>query len=287
MSLETEFEVLQLPDTPDVVFEHPPLVLALCQLRYNSVLNVTNASFVAPFQEALKDQYPIVTGSAVHPVGLQIGVQPGEANLLQVQGSPSFLWQFTDQDDNWKIVLAPDFLSIETRVYEHFNDFLFRLKKAVNALIQHIQPINGTRIGLRYLNEIRAANSNWSDIIRRELLGPIIIPELISNATQCSTFQQVQLRYSNEIGINFHYGLLQSGTTVAPRQSEERKLDQPFYLLDFDVFREFSPHNPLLMNSEIICQQVEQYHRTISQLFYWSVTDQYISSLGVRHYDTN
>jgi len=283
--LETEFEAFQLPEMPHVIFEHPPLVLALCQVRYTSVLNVTNASFVAPFQEAIKDQYPVVAANPIHEIGVQFGNSPGEANILQ--GNPSIQWQFTDQDDNWKIVLTPDFFSIETRVYEHFDDFLDRLRKALNALIQHIKPVSGIRIGLRYVNEIRPSNIDWPHIIRRELLGPVIVPELINNAIQFTAVQQIQLRYPNEQGININHGLLPSGTIVAPRQGEEELLERPFYLLDFDAFHEFPPPKSFIMNLDVICRDVKKYHRDIGRLFKWSVTEQYMSSLEVRHHDTN
>lgn len=283
--METEFEAFQLPEMPHVIFEHPPLVLALCQVRYTSVLNVTNTSFVAPFQEAIKDYYPLVTANPIHEVGVQFGSTSGEANILQ--GNPSILWQFTDQDDNWKIVLTPDFFSIETRAYAHFDDFLDRLRKASNALIQHIKPVSGIRIGLRYVNEIRPGNIDWSHVIRRELLGPVIAPELISNTTQFTAVQQIQLRYPNEQGITINHGLLPGGTTVAPRQGEEKLLEHSFYLLDFDAFHEFPPPKSFIMNSDAICRYIKKCHRDMGRLFKWSITEQYMSSLEVRHHDTN
>ncbi len=263
---------------PEVIFDHPPLVLAICQVRYNTVLNVTNASFVAPFQNAIQDRYPIVTANPVQEVGIQLGTAIGEPNIIQ--GAPSLQWQFSDQDDNWKIVLTPDFLGFETRGYDHFDNFLARLRLALNALIQYIKPSGVIRIGLRFINEIRQANMDWHEVIYRELLGPIAVPELISKAIQLTAIQQIQLKFPNEQGTNINHGLLPNGTIVLPRKGEEA-LNQPFYLLDFDAFREFPPKT-LLMNSDIICHHVRNFHRTISQLFYWSVTKEYLATLKVR-----
>ena len=278
--LETELETFQLPDMPHVIYENPPLALALCQVRYNSVLNVTNASFVAPFQTAIQDQYPLVTATPIHELGVQWEASVGQPNIFQ--GTPSLQWQFTDQEDNWKIVLTPDFFSIETRIYDQFNDFLDRLHNALNALIQHIRPLIGSRIGLRYINEIRPHNMDWSNVIRRELLGPIVVPEFISKVTQITAVQQLQLRYLNNQGTNINHGLMPSGSIVSPRHGEG-VLEQPFYLLDFDVFRDFPAPKALMMNSDIICRHVKEYHSTIARLFYWSVTDQYLKTLEVKH----
>jgi uncharacterized protein (TIGR04255 family) len=277
--LEIEFEAHELPELPEVIFEHPPLVLVICQVRYNTILNVTNASFVAPFQSAIQDRYPVVTTNPVQEVGIQLGTAIGESNIIQ--GAPSLQWQFSDQDDNWKVVLTPDFLAIETRRYDHFDNFLESLRIALNALIQNIKPTGAIRIGLRYINEIRQDNMDWPKVIRRELLGPVAVPELINNTTQLSAIQQIQLKYPNEQGTNINHGLLPSGTIVLPRKGEQA-LDQAFYLLDFDAFREFPPPKTLLMNSDLICHQVRNFHRIISQLFYWSVTQEYLATLKVR-----
>src|SRR5439155_23086236 len=148
------------------------------------------------------------------------------------QAHPAY--QITHRNDIWKVVLAQDFLAIETRVYEQFDDFLERLREALDALVEHIQPMVGTRIGLRYINEIRPDNMSWSHVIRSELLGPVAIPEFVENATQIATMQQLLLRYPDEQGINVHYGFIPGGTVVKPRQGEEMQ-DKEFYLLDFDV----------------------------------------------------
>lgn len=282
--METGVELLDLPDRPHVVFKHPPLALALCQVRYNSILSVTNPSFVATFQRAIQDQYPLVTSAPIQEIGLQVGIVSGEANIQT--GNPSLRWQFADTEDNWRLVLTPDFLAIETRTYKHFDDFLDRLRKALDALIQYIQPTNGLRLGLRYVNEIRPGHTDWSRIIRKELLGPVGVPALIGNAFQVAATQQIQLRFSVVRGININHGLFPGGTTVRPRVDQEFA-DQPFYLLDFDVFQEFPAPKTLLINSDLICRHIRMYHQDISRLFYWSLTEQYISTLEVQQDDSD
>ena len=153
-------------------------------------------------------------------------------------------WQFSDQDDNWKIVLSQDFLTLETRNYEHFEDFLDRLSEALEALVEHVQPTVGTRLGLRYINEIRLDdldNMDWLDVVRPELLGPVSLPELVKNTTQVISMQQLLLHYPQDLGINIQHGLVPSGTTVRLRPQEQAP-NNAFYLLDFDVFQDFPIH---------------------------------------------
>jgi uncharacterized protein (TIGR04255 family) len=276
--VKTELDLLNLSDAPRVVLNNAPLVLALCQVRFSSMLSVTDPASLAAFQRDLQSKYPVA--APVQEVELLVGVGP---NDLGLRGEQRRLpqWQFTDQDDNWKIVLSQDFLSLETRNYVHFDDFLERLQEALDALSRHIQPTIGTRLGLRYINEIRSGdlhNLDWSDVIRPELLGPLTDKGLVGNTSQVVAMQQLLLRYPNDLGINIHHGLVPSGTTVRLRPKEESP-KQAFYLLDFDIFREFSLPQALEMDSKAICQYVAMYHKMIYRLFRWSVTEKYISTI--------
>lgn len=276
--MQSELDLLRLPDVPRIVLHHSPLALALCQVRFSSMLSVTDPASLAAFQRAIQSQYPI--GVPLQEAELFIGIETNEPEIRREQRrSPQY--QFTDQNDNWKIVLSQDFLTLETRNYEHFDDFLARLREALDALVQHIQPTVVTRLGLRYINEIRSNglnNIDWSDIIQQDLLGPVTVSELVENTSQIASMQQLLLRYPDDLGVNIQHGLIPSGTTVQLRPKEEPP-KQAFYLLDYDVYREFPLAQGLLMNTEAICHHVEIYHTMIYRLFRWSVSGDYLSTL--------
>jgi uncharacterized protein (TIGR04255 family) len=276
--VKMELDLLGLPDASRVPLRNAPLVLALCQVRFSSMISVSDPTSLTAFQRAIKSKYPVAVPA--QEIELLVGIGSPDSGLRGEQRRSS-QWQFTDQEDNWKIVLAQDFLTLETRNYEHFDDFLSRLHEALDALVEHIQPTIVTRIGLRYVNEIRLdelQDMDWFDILRKDLLGAIAVPELVQNTIQVAAVQQLVLRYPHDLGINIHHGLIPTGTTVRLRVNEEPPT-RPFYLLDFDVFRDFPLPRALDMNRNIICQYVESYHKMIYRLFRWSVTEQYISTM--------
>lgn len=273
--METAFGLLHKPEPPRIILEHPPLVLAICQLRFSAVLGITDPVFVAPFQRAIQDKYPVVTRN--QSLQIQFAIGGSEAQLAQ--GRPAQQWQFADKEDNWKVVLAPEALGIEARHYSDFDDFRARFLEVLEALALHIQPSIVIRLGLRYINEIRPEAPTWPKIIRQELLGPLAVPELIQNTVAISALQQLMLRYLDDQGITIHHGLIPGGTSVQLRQGESEP-QQEFYLLDFDVFRDFPPARALAMDPEAICGLIDEYHKIIYSLFRWSVTDDYISTLG-------
>src|SRR5688500_15595176 len=117
-------EFLQLPDHRHVVFERPPLVQVICQIRFPELLQLPGTGSVLPFYEAIQVNYPVVTRP--EEMEIQIGFDPGGPSIKKQQSAR--VWQFTDVEDNWKVVLNPTFLAIETRAYSHFEDFLDRLR---------------------------------------------------------------------------------------------------------------------------------------------------------------
>jgi len=273
-------DFLKLSDVPHVVLKHAPLVLSICQIRFRSLFGVTDQSIIA-FQRALQTKYPVAdrvetTESSVDIDNLSAEIKKEQKKIHQ--------WQFTDQDDNWEIALSQDFLALEARTYDHFEEFLDRLEEAIEFLIEHVQPTSIKQIGLRYVNEIRAStlrkNTHWASIINSHLLGPIAIPAFMRHATGMASKQQLTFTYGDNVMLNMHHGLLGKGTTLREPQKKQA-INDPFYLLDFDVLREFPPAGTIQeVNSRVIQQFVKEYHDIIYQLFRWSVTQEYIAMIA-------
>ena len=269
-------ELMPMPEVPRKEFDNPPLVLAVCEIKFTNVLSVANAGFVAPFQQAIQDRYPVTDSGHALELTIALGAQ---AAVRQETSGPR--WQFSDAEDTWTVVLAQDGLAIETRAYLRFDDFLERLRHVLGALVEYVRPTLGTRLGLRYVNEIPVDPLHSHEVIRPELLGPLSVPEFTMHARQLQSIQQISLRYDDHQGVNLNHGLFPSGTMVRPRAGEERA-DRPFYLLDFDVFR--APPRPpgLVIDPDRICTYVAAYHQVIHRLFRWAVTDAYVATLRER-----
>src|SRR5215216_4096336 len=110
---------LQLPEPDRVVFERPPLVLAVFQVRFSNLPEVARQDYdIEPFRHAVKDEYPQFTRAK--QAAVQIDPIAGELKQLE-----SVQWRFTDERANWTVTLASDSLTLEARQYEHFEEFTF------------------------------------------------------------------------------------------------------------------------------------------------------------------
>lgn len=266
-------DLLNLPDVPHIVFKHPPLAMALCQIQFSTVLDVADQSYVAAFHRAIKKEYPITTPTE------QVTVQLGLDIRSEIR---SRQWRFADPIDTWIVVLAQDFVTLETRAYEDFDDFLARLRRILQALVEHFQPVLTTRIGLRYINEIRPNDQALSSVIRSELLGPLAVDAFAASASQA--IQELRLVFPPSEGLTVRHGLFSGGTTVQPRPGREAPTS-PFYLLDFDAYQEVQSPQTLPVDPDLLCQHIAQYNQVIRRLFRWSLTEEYTESLGVQRND--
>jgi uncharacterized protein (TIGR04255 family) len=256
------------------VYERPPLVLALCQVRFTTRFGFGEAS-VAPFQEAIEDRYPNsdrqqqVAAIQVGSASGQIALQPPVSNVL---------WQFTDESGDWTVTLTNEFVTLETRAYARFEHFLERLTWVLDVLVRTVKPTLVRRIGLRYIDEIRTEDQNWAGIIKQELLGALAIDAFRDNCEQ--SLQVLTLRL-DQAKVTLNHGVFPSGSTVVPKPGTVQP-QEPFYLLDIDMYQEFNPPASLKMDPAAVCQYVEGYHDSVGRLFRWATTEVYRASLGVR-----
>jgi uncharacterized protein (TIGR04255 family) len=266
-------ESLGLQETAHVIFEQSPLVLSVCQVSFANNLRITNPTLVAPFQTAIQDHYPTLAPQSHLGVEIELGNQTVKADQ-QAQ------WRFSDQTDDWAVVLATNYVAIETRTYHHFDHFLDRLRFVLQAVQEHIRPNLGTRVGLRYINEIRQGDNDWARTLNNVLLGPVAAAPFSGLVNRA--IQELRIISIENQAITIRHGPFPFGAVVQPKEGRESEMEQPFYLLDFDVYRVFPPTQPLSMDPDTICIHVRDFNQVCYQLFRWATLPEYIATLEER-----
>lgn len=262
---------LGLPGYEHVIFERSPLALAACQIDFPPILGVTDQVKVAPFQDDLIERYPILV-TPPPSAGFSVTFTPmGQ----QAQQFPQ--WHFTDKERNWSAVLTPERLVLETRAYEHFGAFRAHLSSLLQALVKHFRPQVATRIGVRYINEVREFEGVAVTPIRPGLMGVSGIAEWGERTSHY--MQEVRLEFSEHQAIILRLGMLPGGSFVLARPGEAQPPGK-FHLLDFDVSRIFPTTEEPTMDSETICAYVDEYHEAIGRLFRWAITEEFVEWMG-------
>jgi uncharacterized protein (TIGR04255 family) len=263
--------LLDLPDLPRIQLERPPLRLVVCQVQFDTSINVEDPSIVAPIQQAIKASFPKV---GMQPIGLNMQVSP-----KGFQQRTTSQWVFSDEENVWVASLAANSLTLQTREYHRFEDFEERFGLVFDAVLLQLGALQITRFGLRMVNEIRESSTSLDigQIVRSELLGPLNESSIAAHVTRIVTELQLQ----DEVGMQLvvRYGRLLAGTSI-PRPDEPPPDDQ-FFLLDMDAFEtaEDDATSPRL-EPDSLGVRLKSYHRTAYRFFRWAISDKYLEEVA-------
>lgn len=257
------------PLTSDLPTEVPlpnaPLVRVIAQVRFPQVLSIEKRDFVAPFQEAIRSQYPVLRAEQMQ--GLVVGPQ-GSSPM-----PPQVIWRFGDVEEHWRVSLAPDFAVIETTAYKSRDDFFERFEGMIQALAEHVGPRVVDRIGVRYIDRITGDSvAKISTLVRPEVLG-IVAAEAARHARHALS-ESVFAVPGSATQLLGRWGLLPKGGTVDPAAIEPSP--EISWILDLDMFR--SETRPFA--SDEIVSEARSYAERIYTFFRWAVTDDFLRLYG-------
>lgn len=168
----------------------------ICQFRFPEIL-IIGTNPPAQFQELIRAEFPLYQ-ERKEAAAPKISGTPGD---LRLENAPVTVnYQFSSADNNWRINLTSNFISLSCNQYTCWEEFAKMLDKPLAAFIQTYRPAHFTRVGLRYLNFISRKNlylegTPFSELIAPEYLGVLAfenIPE--PTVKSCTVDAQLQLR---------------------------------------------------------------------------------------------
>lgn len=246
------------PPVPSVRLARTPLKSMLCQAKFPLRAEFSSPEAPSRVQERLAKDLPRLLPET------QASFVVGTAG---VQTQSATVWRLTTFDGTWSVLLAPDTVTLETTAYIDWPDFRARFAKTLEAVAAVVPFSARERIGLRYVNEVRAgANPKWADYINQELLGWTADLEL----TQDLALHVAEARFAVEDYLAiFRYGIIRPAipsTEAAP----------PFYLLDIDC----SDNRASAFDLANTLEAVDRFNEAIWRLFRWSIADRYFEELS-------
>lgn len=259
-------------DTPfgeeitEVTLPHSPLIRVVAQVRFPPVASLANQEFIAPFQEKLRRDYPILRKE--QELGLIIG--PSGAATQPTNG---VVWRLAQKDEIWRLSLGANFLSLETTGYSSLPEFAGRFVLALEALAELAHPVIYDRLGLRYINRIYGNErlSRLPKLVRPELLGSLGVD--VGKATITNSVLQTQFDI-DDIGLLVRAVQLPKDSTFDP--ASVTPISQPSWILDLDAF---TP-KPQDFDVKQIADLLQHLAARCYRLFRWSITDQFVVECG-------
>lgn len=253
------------PPPSEVPLDNAPLVRVIAQVRFPVIASVEKREFIAPFQEAIRREYPVLRPEQSR------GVVLGPQGVVSARSNN--VWRFHAADGGWRVSLAPDFLALETAHYSSRDDFLGRFRRVMEALNEHLEPQVIDRLGVRYID--RVTGDNYRDLpalVRPEVAG--VLGSTLAGAVQHAISENLLVLPDGSGALLARWGRVPAHGTVDPAAVDP--IDEPSWLLDLDAFngdtRTFSVDTTL--------EQARAFTERIYSVFRWAVTEEFLRRYG-------
>jgi uncharacterized protein (TIGR04255 family) len=254
---------------PEVDLPRAPLVYVIAQARFERIASVSNESFVAGFQEAVRDVYPLMRKD--QQAGILIGtdgrVVPGE--------SSNITWRFDQDPEQWQLTLSPDAITLTTSRYTRRRDFIARLQHAITAAEKHLRVRFCERLGIRYIDRVTDEQllARLPELVKPEVLGVACLPLGESDTEQIHCFSDTVYRMVDNVDLHARWGILPAKATFDPGIEAS---DVQSWILDLDMYttrqETFDP-GALTAKAEVMCERIYRFFR-------WVVTDEFLMAHG-------
>ncbi len=251
-------------------FAVPPVALVTAELRFTDSPRLRQQDTLDAIAIACEHRFPIaepITGMAVEPTGL--GAAP------QLVARQSVILRNAESTE--ALTLTSNSLTYETTAYRDFDDLAGVVNDACRTLITAGVAPALTRVGLRYINEVRVREPvsevrAWSDWIDPRVLGTLsVAPEGVPvRALQAA----VSFDLGNGGGLQIGYAAVPQGSVVNHRFLKRPPFEQrPFFAMDFDGFCDFSADPAKFLDPDLVARVLRGVHAPIGEAFQRSLTD--------------
>lgn len=254
------------PPPNEVPLEHAPLVKVLSQVMFPQLMKIKEGKDLSEFQELIRDDYPFLERDEVDNRTIEFA-----ADIAKVRTEQSVIWRFFDTERKWRVSLAPNFIALEADAYSSRKDMLQRLKKLVSATETVYDPKIATRLGMRYIDQIRDdAYDQISSFVRSEILGVFDITELdrLEEGMTEAKFR------ADEGMLMMRCVHLPAGATFDP--SLVKPIGSKSWVLDLDL----STGGTTKFATDEIQDKMTEFSERLYSAFRWLVTDEFLRHYG-------
>jgi uncharacterized protein (TIGR04255 family) len=255
-----------------VRFAAPPVALVICQIRFEPILRISDPAFIAPLQEAVREDFPTVSQAG----GIELAFGP---EGLKADAATSTAWSFSSEDGDWQLIVEHGALTLQSRRHESYELLRDRFLSILSTFVELMDPGSRLRLALRYVNRIEFEDAvsvaKWRELVRPEVLGLAATDELAGDDTIKHAFGQVRFA-ADESQMIVRYGFMEEGTTTHP---EVEPSGGPYFLLDLD---HFDIRRLPTIDMEAIRGQLDGFHEDIHGVFRWTITEEAASRFGAQ-----
>lgn len=239
----------------------------IIRMDFSAPLNGLIRALPQNIKKASISSFPIPEPRKFITKELQVSKQATQETKEKVTEGTE--WIFHSRDKEKTLTITHDNVNISYKGYESFhilrNDFI----NILEAMFKEYQELQSSRLGLRYINEIKLSENNildWNDYLDENLLTMLKVPK--ENKNIARAFNNLILNYEGII-IKFQYGMFNPDFPAPVRKK--------IFILDYDAYY----RGP--QNFEEINQSIDIFHEKIEAFFESNIKDKLRGLMEIIH----
>lgn len=253
------------------IYPGAPLQFVACEVRFPYTPALEASGALPILHRSLRSWLPLV-----EPV-LETTIVVGPSAPISPPTSSRQL-RFVSRDRRLAVLVTASNVTIETTSYRQYEDFREIIRQAL-AVASEVDdgPAGLTRIGLRYIDEVRVDRpvqtaSDWEGFIDPRLLAPASLTTAGAKLGLLQGTVQFDLGAGRQVVMR--YGALRGHSVGdAPLRPRRPLQDGPYFLIDIDSY--WMAGEPLPEFSvDSALRYCDELHGPVRELFESSVTEQ-------------
>lgn len=257
----------------DEVYPNAPIVDMIAEIRFSQCESLDKIK-LRRITTAVSEYLPLL---AEEPdMSIQVSNLDGQGGFSVASGEAVPRW--SSRDKRTVLTLRQNVLSLETTSYPGYQKMRELLAIAVSALGRFMKPEGITRVGLRYIDEIRvpsdgeALRPDWSQWIDESLLGPRTLNER-HGLTMLGNQGTTVFSGPEETTLVLRYGEQDEyAIPSTPQLRRPMPSPGPLFKLDMDSFKTYDDYVPRF-DADKILKTADLLHRPVRNVFEDLITE--------------
>lgn len=267
------YRIVMIISMEEEIYPNAPIVLMVAEIKHTAhgPLDEKQSRIIS---EAVKETLPIRTEDVEQ--NLSFSAAP-DGSMPQPQVSQTKALRWSSRDKRTVVTVRPDSISVETTKYRRYEDVRLLLEKSLTALADAIVPDGVTRIGLRYIDEIRVPSNDdsgiprWDEWVDGSLLGPHDI-EIGQGLLPVRNEGASAFSGGDSTRLVLRYGA-QDTYVVGSTPQLRRPLPAPGPLFKLDIDSYWQPEDIPAFAPARILAMADKLHSPVRSIFEGLITD--------------
>lgn len=255
-----------------MTYARPPLVVVLAEVRHPTVPPLSESQ-IAQVKRTLSDMLPL--HRQIERNNLSVAVNPVDPGALPVATTSKIKADtFSSRDGLTLFTVGPESYSLETGTYDGWDGFRGLFERVTQARIDVGLPDGVSRLGLRYVDEIRVEGAvesapDWSELLNQQVIAPMPAGMNLRVAQQQAIVQYATDRAGETLTLR--YGAVNGPAAITGEVRPRPPAPGHYFLLDTDAA--WTPEGTPEFDGSTIFEAAERLHTDVSALFESALTD--------------